>query len=195
MNKKVRWAGIGVLAAGLFAGGIGVGSAVADPTVSDEYAAVVAEKDTKQSQVSDLESKVGELESKRAGLQKNLDAARSQAAALESEATAVAGRETAVAAAETALKQREDAVKGAETAKAASSIKEGTWTVGRNVEAGTYTTEKTVASGCYWAILASGTNGDDILANDIVSGGQPTVTIQAGQDFTTKRCGTWTKIG
>ena len=62
---------------------------------------------------------------------------------------------------------------------------------GVDIAPGTYRSTADVGSRCYWAILASGTNGDDIIANDIPGGGRPTVTLAEGQDFETKRCGTW----
>lgn len=76
-----------------------------------------------------------------------------------------------------------------------TDIKEGIWTVGRDIEPGTYTTAKEVLGDCYWSITKSGTNGGDIIENDIVNGGRPTVTLSEGQDFTTSRCGGWTKVG
>ena len=44
---------------------------------------------------------------------------------------------------------------------------------------------------CYWSITRTGSNGDNIIANDIVAGGLPQVTLSRGQDFTTQGCGTW----
>ena len=96
-------------------------------------------------------------------------------------------------AAEAAVKKREDAVSGAEQQKAASLIREGTWTVGVDIEPGTYRTSADVTSGCYWAIYRTGSNGSDIIENDIVTGGRPTVTLSVGQDFKTSRCGSWSK--
>lgn len=74
------------------------------------------------------------------------------------------------------------------------TIDEGVWTVGVDFPAGTYRVAVPVSDSCYWEITKSGTNGDDIIANDIVEGGRPTVTLRKGQDFTSKRCGTWEKI-
>lgn len=70
-------------------------------------------------------------------------------------------------------------------------IDDGTWTVGVDIVAGTY---RAVGAGadCYWAILKSGTNGSDIVNNGL-GGGNLTVTLKVGQDFETKRCGTWNK--
>ena len=81
----------------------------------------------------------------------------------------------------------------AEKTKAANTIKEGTWTVGVDLEPGTYRTNSDVTSGCYWGIYRTGSNGSDIVDNDIVSGGRPSVTLSAGQDFKSSRCGTWSK--
>jgi hypothetical protein len=75
------------------------------------------------------------------------------------------------------------------------TVDDGTWTVGTDLPAGKYRTKANVGSDCYWAILKSGTNGADIVSNDIPGGGRPTVTLSAGQDFKTSRCGTWEKIG
>lgn len=74
---------------------------------------------------------------------------------------------------------------------AAPQISDGTWTVGEDFPAGTY--KVTGASDtCYWAILKSGTNGEDIISNHL-GGGNLRVTLKTGQDFETQRCGTWQK--
>lgn len=74
----------------------------------------------------------------------------------------------------------------------ATTITDGTWTVGADIVAGTY---KTTGAGgdCYWAILKTGSNGADIV-NNHVGGGNLRVTLKAGQDFETERCGTWQKV-
>lgn len=120
-------------------------------------------------------------------------------------------RETAVVSAETALKtkegdsdkkivereaavkKREDAVTGAEKTQAANTVADGTWVVGVDIEPGTYKAKADVGSRCYWGIYATGSNGDDIINNDIPGGGLPSVTLAAGQDFKSARCGSWTK--
>jgi len=73
-------------------------------------------------------------------------------------------------------------------------IDEGVWTVGDDIRPGRYRTDERVDSDCYWSITRSGSNGDDIIANDIPGGGRPTVTLRKGQDFTTRGCGTWTRL-
>lgn len=86
--------------------------------------------------------------------------------------------------------------KTATAPKAAATIEEGTWEVGVDVAPGRYKTVDAVdASGmCYWKITTTG-KPSDIVDNDIVTGGRPTVTIKKGQDFTTQDCGTWQKVG
>lgn len=70
----------------------------------------------------------------------------------------------------------------------------GTWTVGRDIQPGRYRVTDSVSDGCYWAVLKSKTNGDDILSNDNVASGKPNVTLKKGQDFTTSDCGTWAPL-
>jgi len=74
----------------------------------------------------------------------------------------------------------------------ATSIGDGTWTVGVDIVAGTWRPVAAAPDACYWAVLKSGTNGNDIIANDN-GGGRPTVTLKDGQDFQSSRCGTWAK--
>lgn len=50
-----------------------------------------------------------------------------------------------------------------------------------------------VGDDCYWAVLASGTNGADIVENGTPGGGFPVVTVKEGQDFESSRCGSWEK--
>ena len=75
------------------------------------------------------------------------------------------------------------------------TIEEGQWEVGVDVPAGTYklTVAVTADAGCYWSITQHATP-DNIINNDIVTGGRPTVILKRGQDFTTNSCGTWTKV-
>jgi hypothetical protein len=75
-----------------------------------------------------------------------------------------------------------------------TTVEDGTWTVGLDIKPGKYRTVSTV-SDCYWAITKDGSNGEDIIANDIVDGGRPSVTIKSGQVFTSDGCGPWQKVG
>lgn len=76
----------------------------------------------------------------------------------------------------------------------APTITDGTWTVGEDFPAGTYKTAGSTGS-CYWAIYTSGKNQSfDSLIDNHSGGGNLRVTLKAGQDFETKRCGTWTKV-
>ncbi len=79
-------------------------------------------------------------------------------------------------------------------AKPPSSISDGVWSVGDEMQAGTWSA--TFTTSCYWARL-SGFGGtlEEILANDNETS-STIVQIQAGDiGFLTSRCGVWTKIG
>lgn len=65
--------------------------------------------------------------------------------------------------------------------------------VGEDVAPGRYRTIDTVGADCYWKITKSGSNGSDIIENDIPGGGKPTVTLSKDQDFSTRDCGQWKK--
>jgi hypothetical protein len=75
------------------------------------------------------------------------------------------------------------------------TIDEGDWVVGEDIPAGTYKVRDAISGSCYWGIYRSGTNHDDIINNDIVTGGRPKVTLRKGQDFTNSGCGIWVKVG
>ncbi|MFS8521229.1 MAG: hypothetical protein FWJ87_07620 [Micromonosporaceae bacterium] len=114
-----------------------------------------------------------------------IDATEEQRAALEERAAELEAWEAE-------LDAREQALTAAEEEKARNTVTDGIWTVGVDIEPGTYRATD-VSPDCYWAILVSGTNGEDIVANDLPGGGNPTVTLQEGQDFETHDCGEWTR--
>ncbi len=74
-----------------------------------------------------------------------------------------------------------------------ASVGDGVYVVGQDMQPGTYRVSAAVTDGCYWAITKSGSNGADIVQNDLPKGGFPQVTVKAGQDFNSERCGTWVK--
>ena len=81
-------------------------------------------------------------------------------------------------------------------AGALTEIPTGTFTVGTDIAPGTYkVTALLTGDDCYWGIYKSGTNTDDIIENDALVSGLPTVTLKVGQDFSSRNCGTWKKIG
>ena len=174
----------------LFGGGIAAGMALEDPTASEEYAALAAEKASVESARDGLQSEYDTLNADYDTLTAGIEA---REAAIEERAADLEKGEADLKEAEAAVKKREKAVTGAEKEKAKNTVGDGTWTVGVDIAAGTYRTTDTVGSTCYWGIYTSGTNGDDIIANDIPGGGRPTVTLSKGQDFNSTRCGTWTK--
>jgi len=73
-----------------------------------------------------------------------------------------------------------------------AAITEGVWLVGEDIKAGRYRTVDTVSDGCYWEITADEGSGD-IVQNDLPTGGRPTVSLENGQQFTTKDCGDWAR--
>lgn len=86
---------------------------------------------------------------------------------------------------------------GAQQADNTPFIIDGQWTVGEDFPAGTYQVEVALGegSGCYWEINKTGTNGTEIIANDVFVKGKPKVTLTVGQDFKTDDCGRWVKVG
>lgn len=166
-------------------------------TLSEDNAASVREL------VKDKDSLAGQLaaaSSARDSLRGRLDSVTSERdqlaaaeATLDERTSAVKQREDAVKGRENSVKQRENAVTKQERTIARNTIGEGDWAVGVDVQAGTYRTTEAVSGDCYWEI-DSDANGANIVANDIVTGGRPTVTLQSGQYFSSNRCGDWRKV-
>jgi hypothetical protein len=121
------------------------------------------------------------------------DTNKARAERLQAQEESVKQREERAQAREDAVKQREAAATQAEKVQAQNTIREGTWAIGVDVQPGTYRTKDAVSGNCYWGIY-SDANGNNIVANDIVTGGRPTVTLSGGQYFTTRRCGDWAKV-
>jgi hypothetical protein len=194
-QRRFAWAvpvaaGVVALAAG--AGlGIAIGRASVDPTQSSQYQALQADVTAAQSSMTAARRSATEAEA--SASQAGAAAVSSAQASASQAATAEASRSAALDQREAAIAARESAVAAAEHRIAATSIGGGTYTVGRDVEPGTYRAKDAVSSDCYWAITTSGTNGADIIENDIPGGGYPTVALKAGEDFTNTRCGTFIK--
>jgi hypothetical protein len=75
-------------------------------------------------------------------------------------------------------------------------ISDGTWEIGVDAQPGKYKTRVTHGANCYWQIAkAAGSDLDDILSNDNVSGGPAVVVLKKGRFFQTEDCGTWRKVG
>lgn len=66
--------------------------------------------------------------------------------------------------------------------------------VGEDIPAGTYRVRTAVAGDdlCYWK-KTKDSEGQDIISNDIPSGGRPQVTLKKGEWFTSSDCPTWVK--
>lgn len=182
-SKKSKRIWLAVAAVVLIAGGAVGGHFLTDPTRSEEYQALADESAQRQAKLEESQADYSDLKG---------DYNKLSSGIYNREKT-VGEREEAVTKAEADVKARESAVTSAEQQKAANTIVDGTWTVGTKVSPGTYTTTADVGSRCYWGIYRSGSNGDDIIQNDIPGGGRPTVTLAEGQDFKSSNCGKWEK--
>ena len=173
-HRRRRWVWPAATAVALLAG-IGIGSSGSSGTSAQGHQSAL-------DQVSPLRDQ--------------LTAAEKRATTAEDQAKTVVAQQDARAAQLDARKAdldtREAAITASEKAVAATQIKDGMWTVGTDVEPGTYRTASEITSTCYWGIYRTGSNGADIIQNDIVQGGFPTVTLKAGQDFKSD-CGVWNK--
>lgn len=180
--------------------GFGIGRLSEDPTASDEYRDLKAqheELDRHYGDVlddnDDLSSANERLTQENSRLNDQVREFTGRAGELETRQAELDARAEEVAAAEQAVSEREAAVAGAEAQQAANTFGSGTWTVGVDVAPGTYRVTEAVNDMCYWGITVTGSNGGNIIENDIVTGGFPQVTISEGQTFESSRCGSWTK--
>ncbi|GAA1859117.1 hypothetical protein GCM10009715_03320 [Paeniglutamicibacter psychrophenolicus] len=190
MSKGGKVTLAAALAVGLVIGGIYAGMAMADPTASEEYATAVSHAQVAGADRDKYRGELAELTTKHDTLASEL---ADRESALEERESAVGEKETEVSEAEAAVKTREKAVGTAEAEAAANTVSDGMWTVGEDIKPGTYRTTGSVGSRCYWGIYRSGSNGDDIIDNDIPGGGKPTVRLSKGQDFKSSNCGDWRK--
>ena len=78
--------------------------------------------------------------------------------------------------------------------KLASTIDDGTWVVGDDIQVGTYETSNEDGN-CYWARL-SGYSGslDDIVANGIPEGRAIVTIMESDKGFKSDGCGTWERL-
>jgi hypothetical protein len=174
----------------LLGSGIAFGTVLPDPKTSEAYIGLAGEKETVEGERDAALSSYASVKGKYDTLQNGI---ASREAKVSTRETEVGKADAAVKTAEAAVKAREEAVTGAEKAKAANTVGDGTWTVGSDIEPGTYRAAVAVGSTCYWGIYRSGSNGGDIIENDIPGGGRPVVTLSPGQDFNSTRCGKWEK--
>lgn len=191
-RHRPRWV-TPVIAGGSLLLGIAIGGASSG---ADAPSAAPAESGPSTSEVEDLRSQLDAAEERAAAaegqLQDALAAAEEASEDADAKTANIAEREAKLAELEEALAAREAELIADEEAKAAGTFGIGTWTVGVDIEPGTYRLAHEVSETCYWGIYRSGTNKDDIVQNDIVTGGRPSVTLRDGQDFDSG-CGTWEK--
>ena len=188
-RRRRVWAGTAVLLAVAVGSGF-AGASVVDPTASDQYRDVSAQLATSQHELERVQDNFSAAQGEIGEAQSSAVAAAASAAQVSSDASR---RQAEMDAREAELITREGAVAATEQQIAANTIGPGTYVVGVDMQPGTYRPESAVSSSCYWGIYKSGTNGDDIIDNDIPGGGFPTVTVSEGQDFSSTRCGNWVK--
>lgn len=149
--------------------GSGIGSSTRQPEVDDLRGLL---EDSKESN-SDLIDENWKLRSENGEL-----------------ANAAAERETELDKREAALDERETKISAAEAQQAANQFGGGVQTVGTTITAGVYTAN--VTSGlCYYAWKTGTGAAADIIDNNIVESGPATVTLEDGQIFESRGCGTW----
>lgn len=75
----------------------------------------------------------------------------------------------------------------------AGGFGDGTWIVGADIQPGTYRTSS--PGGCYWERVAD-FSGDSTIENDFTLDPGPQIVTIAPSDagFTSRGCGTWTKV-
>ncbi len=187
---KLKTLTVAVAVVVLLGAGTWFGSTLPDPTTSDAYGQLSQSMAALEANFQKLQGDYNTLDAEHSTLLASIKGREDKVSAREDTATTA---EKKVQVAQAAVKKREDAVTGAEATKTKNTVGDGTWTVGRNIDPGTYLSTSDVGASCYWGIYTSGSNGSDIIDNDIPGGGRPTVTLSTGQDFKTARCGTWTK--
>lgn len=74
-----------------------------------------------------------------------------------------------------------------------SSMDDGTWEVGDDVQSGKYQT--TGGNDCYWARLKHGDDSPAGVIQKNLGPGAQTVDVNQKEDFQTLGCGTWKKAG
>ncbi len=108
-------------------------------------------------------------------------------------------RPQAVALAKAALRMCPDAPFASELQRIGNGIPpgrfaDGTYVVGKDIQAGTYQVKGGQVHDCYWE--RTGAQGGTI-ANDYITFAPqgPVVTVYVGEGFVSERCGEWSKIG
>lgn len=73
-----------------------------------------------------------------------------------------------------------------------TTVGDGVWQVGRDIDAGTYRPNNAVGEDCYWEV-STGNGLNDIIQNGIPGGGYPQVSVSDGQQLKLQSCGVWSK--
>lgn len=176
------WAGHKLLILGIVAGVILIGVAAgwvitssAQRELSDSLSRQLA---VARSTITTKDAQIGRYVSQR-------DATRQALTQLKQDQAKLAEDQAALKAGQAALAAQTQLVQ-------ASQFSDGQYTVGQTVAPGVY--RETAGGDCYYEWASSTASDASIVRNDIPQG-PATVTLRAGDIFTSTRCGTWTKIG
>ena len=109
-------------------------------------------------------------------------------------ADAAAGSTTTVTATKTVTAKAK--VTGGGGSSVTTLDADGTYRAGEDMAAGSWKASvPSDSTDCYWQV-SSDANGNNIIANDNVSGGgHARATVAKGRYFATQGCGTWTRVG
>ncbi|HEV7184835.1 MAG: hypothetical protein ACHP7F_01625 [Actinomycetales bacterium] len=171
-----------LLILGIFAGivvlGVAVGwivTSVAQQGVSDSLRKQLS---SARSTITEKQADIDQYRSRQDAVQQAQDQLKQDQAKLATDQASLQAGQAALAA-QTQLVQ-------------ASQFEDGQYTVGQTLAPGVY--RETAGGECYYEWSSSTAADASIVSNDIPQG-PATVTLRAGDIFTSSNCGTWTKVG
>ncbi len=143
-----------------------------------------------QVRVADLDGRIQEVTAHL----KEVEATASRLSELtKGQEQAIAATKAMLKAKESELNQREAVVAKATEAVRASSFGDGTWEVGRDIQAGKYRTDNPSGK-CYWEKSTGGEGVHSIIGNDNAVGPTTVVISSHVPYFKSNGCGTWRKL-
>lgn len=185
-----------LIAGGALVIGVGAGAGVAYMVIEPRIATLEASVDDAATQVHNLQDLNEDLIEESNGMaEREADLTRREGALSKNTRDAEAAHDDAqqaLADRESEIEEREQAVSATEERVAQESFAGGVHVVGRDIAAGQYRTDG--GELCYYA-WKSGTDGNASIIDNNISEGPATVTVNDGDVFESKGCGTWQKIG
>lgn len=144
------------------------------------------------------EARTAELEAQLQLDQDRADRLVEQLTTFEDEDGGLRAREQMLAAREAELVAREQAVATAEAALPATALEDDRWyTAGTSMLPGRYESSASDAA-CMWSISVA--DPEDPGAGAVIDSGQGagelvSIVVEAGQDFSSTGCGSWSRVG